>query len=417
MHKSATAPPEYMHAHITSADLPSSVIEEDEGGDTDSAEAEMPEVLLDRNRHIIPEWLLRGGRNRSLSSSYTSGTSRLAHRRMHLNGATASSPDLVLPMDSRAVFRSPPNFQLTSPLARRSTMPDELGAPTPANSPGIPLCMLSSSSTINGHPSRPFQSDQGIGAPQSPGWFGGTGSTMVNTKLKDHVFSTVLRRLRRHTGGRGAGVPTEDEGDIADAEGDDAGVDDRTMRARQRKKLASQVGRVKEEIGGDPDGLGIRRVQSESMIATPAKLEALVAEERRSRGMFGYEYQQASSQTANGEPDVSDRTELGPSFSRRRSRSRSLDVHSLHTPSAPRQEPSPIVQLPGTDSTVTRQNHFILMEDLTGRMKHPCVLDLKMGTRQYGMDATPSKKKSQRKKCDRTTSRTLGVRVCGMQVS
>eukprot|EP01006_Ploeotia_vitrea_P024678 TRINITY_DN57494_c0_g1_i1.p1 TRINITY_DN57494_c0_g1~~TRINITY_DN57494_c0_g1_i1.p1 ORF type:complete len:867 (-),score=42.59 TRINITY_DN57494_c0_g1_i1:149-2749(-) len=60
--------------------------------------------------------------------------------------------------------------------------------------------------------------------------------------------------------------------------------------------------------------------------------------------------------------------------------------------------------------------HYIVMEDLTGGLERPCIIDLKMGDRGYGDDAHFKKKLQQLALVNATTSACLGFRVCGIHV-
>uniref|UniRef100_A0A915DJK0 Kinase n=1 Tax=Ditylenchus dipsaci TaxID=166011 RepID=A0A915DJK0_9BILA len=59
---------------------------------------------------------------------------------------------------------------------------------------------------------------------------------------------------------------------------------------------------------------------------------------------------------------------------------------------------------------------FIILEDVVSAYKRPCVIDLKMGTRQYGDDASAQKRLSQTQKCRQSTSEQMGIRLVGMQL-
>lgn len=56
------------------------------------------------------------------------------------------------------------------------------------------------------------------------------------------------------------------------------------------------------------------------------------------------------------------------------------------------------------------------MENVAYQFSNPCILDLKMGTRQHGDDATGEKRDRLMAKVEKSTSKTLGIRACGMQV-
>eukprot|EP00731_Ephydatia_muelleri_P007697 Em0004g35a len=62
------------------------------------------------------------------------------------------------------------------------------------------------------------------------------------------------------------------------------------------------------------------------------------------------------------------------------------------------------------------EQDYIVLEDLTARYHSPCILDLKVGTRQHGDDASEEKKIMHTKMCTDSTSSSLGVRLCGAQM-
>lgn len=327
---------------------------------------EVPEVSLGRNRHVVPEWMLKSGINRGLrKGSDDERASTVGRGRAMVKAGLGLSP---LEPATREGSTGDEEDERKKALLKRNGKRRSLGslhldAAAPAgrlpfgaeDDEGGLGRSLGERSMVD-RPSTPQRlspsfSNSSLQSPAPEG----KGSTTINTKLRDHVFGTIARRYLR----------TKER----------AGWNFHPTHSPPSTNAGTPT-------SGGPIESDPLTPLPDSPIQTPTITHSTL-------------------QPVNSSP--SSLHQHPPPMMTHKS-SPALHSHSYSTACSEENAP------------VTRQAYFILMEDLTGRLKRPCVLDLKMGTRQYGYDATPNKARSQKRKCDETTSRDLGVRICGMQV-
>lgn len=65
---------------------------------------------------------------------------------------------------------------------------------------------------------------------------------------------------------------------------------------------------------------------------------------------------------------------------------------------------------------LSHPSEYIVLENLTGKYRCPCILDLKVGTRSYTDVMSPNKRQEHMERSASSTSQKLGIRLGGMHV-